>query len=112
MPDFGPWLPDLAKHGHPGLLRCDNVYPIANGYAPIGSFVDATPALDGWSGGGAFTHKTGATVLLSGNAAGLHRFSGGAWASQYAVATTGRWRFSQLRDLVVAVHGRLLLPYM
>lgn len=101
---LGAWKPDLAEHGHDGLTVCENAYPIANGYAPVGSFAAVTPALTDWTGGGAFIYKDGTTALLSGADDGLYSYSGTAWASEYAVAA-GRWRFSQLRDLVVAVHG-------
>ena len=107
---FGPWEPDKAPHGHSGLVRADNVYPIANGYQPVGSFMSATAALTGWSGGGAFLDAEGNSKLLAGNASGLHSYSGSAWVSEYAVGA-GRWRFSQNRNIVVGVHGGAPVAY-
>ncbi len=101
---FGPWLPDLAPANHEALTLCENVYPVANGYAPVGGFAEATTALTGWTGGGAFISASGQSHLLSGNSAGLHRFSGVAWNSLFA-ASAGKWRMAQNRVMVVAVHG-------
>lgn len=108
--EFGPWEPDKAQHGHTGLTRADNVYPLANGYAPVGSFLGATAALSGWTGGGAFTGADGATRLLGGTAAGLFSYTGTAWVSAFAVSA-GRWRFSQNRQIVVGVHGGAPVAY-
>jgi hypothetical protein len=101
---FGAWEPDKAPHGHNGLTRADNVYPISNGYEPVGSFAAATVPRSGWSGGGAFISAGGTSYLLAGASTGLFSYSGSAWVSQYAVSA-GRWRFSQNRALVVGVHG-------
>ena len=107
---LGAWKPDLAPHGHDGLVLCENGYPIANGYEPVGAFEAVTPALDDWTGGGAFIYKDGNTVLLAGADDGLYSYSGTAWNSELAVAS-GRWRFAQLRDLVVGVHGGAPVAY-
>lgn len=112
MPDIvlGEWTPDLAPNGHGGLTVCSNVYPIGNGYAPVGGFEAVTAALAGWDGGGAFTHSDGSTVLLAGKADGLYSFGGGAWASEHAQAGA-KWRFSQHRNIVVAVSGGAPVAY-
>lgn len=107
---FGGWEPDKPAHGHSGLLIAQNVYPVAGGYAPVGSFSSVTPALAGWTGGGAFTGKSGATKLLSGTSTALYVYSGSAWVSALS-ATAGRWRFSQNRQLVVGVHGGTPVKY-
>jgi hypothetical protein len=107
---LGAWKPDLAKHGHDGLVTCENAYPIANGYEPIGGFEAVTPALADWTGGGAFIYKDGTSTLLAGANAGLYSYSGSAWTSELAI-TAGRWRFAQNRDLVVAVHGGAPVAY-
>jgi hypothetical protein len=107
---FGPWLPDLPQHGHPGLIRADNVYPVENGYAPVGGWAMATAALTGWNGGGTFVGVDGAAKMLGGTSAALSTYSGSAWVSVLAV-TAGRWRFAQNRQLVVAVHGGAPVAY-
>jgi len=107
---FGGYEPDKAQHGHQGLTRADNVYPVANGYGPVGDFQAVTDALADWTGGGAFTGEDGATVLLSGADDGLYSYSGAVWTSEYAVVA-GRWRFSQHRQIVVGVHGGAPVAY-
>lgn len=107
---FGEWLPDLADIRHDGLTGCVNVYPVANGYTPVGAFEAVTEALDDWTGGGAFTHSDGSTALLGGAGGGLYDFDGASWNSSYAVSA-GRWRFAQNRALVVGVHGGAPVAY-
>ncbi len=107
---FGAWEPDKAPHGHNGLTRADNVYPIANGYEPVGSFTAATSALTDWTGGGAFISAGGASYLLGGADDGLYLYDGADWNIDTAVSA-GRWRFSQNRALVVGVHGGAPLAF-
>ena len=113
VPDFrialGEWLPDLADSGHDGLTVCRNVYPVANGYSPVGALEAVTAPLSGWTGGGAFTHSDGSTVLLGGKSDGLYSF-GTSWGSELAVSA-GRWRFAKYRNLVVGVHGGAPVAY-
>lgn len=108
---FGAWTPDLANHGHAGLITCENVLAVANGYAPVKAFTAVADALTGWSGGGSFIQSSGATVILGGTSAGLYNLLGGAWTSAHAVAASGRWRFSQHGDIVVATHGGAPVAY-
>lgn len=107
---FGAWEPDKAQQGHWELIKAENVYPIVNGYAPVGSFEGITVALADWTGGGAFIGANGSARLLGGSSAGLFVYSGTAWGSAFAV-TAGRWRFSQNRQLVVGVHGGAPVAY-
>lgn len=107
---FGSWEPDVAPNATANITRADNVYPIANGYAPVGSFAAATAALTGWTGGGAFIGPDGTSKLLGGSATGLFAYTGSAWASAYAVSA-GRWRFSQHGNIVVGCHGGAPVAY-
>lgn len=107
---WGPWLPDLAPNNHSALVECVNVYPIANGYAPVGSLADALAPLAGWSGGGAFVASGGGSVLLSGTATDLYRYTGAAWVSVYA-GGGGKWAFAQNFGYVVAVNGGAPVAY-
>lgn len=107
---FGPYAPDLANHGHEGLTVAKNVYPIGNGYAPVGDFASVTSALTGWNGGSAFIKTNGSSIILSGTASGLYDYTS-LWTSQYAVAAVNRWRFSQHGTLVVCVHGGAPVAY-
>lgn len=102
---FGAWTPDLANHGHAGLVTCENAFPVANGYAPFKAFDAITDALSGWEGGGAFIQDNGTAIILAGTSAGLYSLNGGAWTSAHVAAATGRWRFSQHGNIVVATNG-------
>jgi hypothetical protein len=101
---LGSYAPDLAPHGHPGLVTCENVLPIANGYKPIGAFAAISDALTGWSGGGTFIADNGSAIILGGNTSGLYTLSGEIWVSSLVVSA-GRWRFSQHGSIVVGTHG-------
>lgn len=106
-----PWLPDIAENDFEGLVKASGVYPIANGYRPIGSLDAVTTALAGFAGGAAFIGSDGTSALLAGNAAGLSRWTGTAWASAFAVANTGTWQFAQFGDTAIGVYGGAPVAY-
>lgn len=101
---LGSYTPDLAPHGHPGLVTAENVLPIANGYAPVGAAQSISDPLTGWSGGGTFITDSGSAIILGGNSTGLYTLSGESWVSSLVVSA-GRWRFSQHGSIVVGTHG-------
>lgn len=91
------------------LSEATNCVPMAEGYGPFNSavaFTDALPAP--FAGGGSFIGADGTSALLAGTTEGLYRYSGGAWIELVAgMSVTGRWRFVQFGDYVVAVNGSL-----
>lgn len=112
MPDFGAWLPDLAPHNHDGLVTARNVIPSPLGYEPVKDYAQITSALpEAWSGSGTFVGSDGIVAPLAATGAGLYLYSGGAWTSKYATATTTRWQMAQFGDLVICVHGGAPVKY-
>ena len=107
----GEWLPDLAP-AQTHLSEATNVFPIANGYAPVSDFSDVTTALDAtFTGGGAFIGSDGTASLLSATATDLYRYASNAWSSVLTEATTSRYRFAQFGDNVIYANGGTLGSY-
>lgn len=106
-----PWLPDIAENDFEGLTVASGVYPIANGYRPLGSLAPVTTALPTFAGGAAFIGSDGTSALLAGDAAGLKRWSGAAWATAFAAANTGKWQFAQFGDTAIGVYGGAPVSY-
>lgn len=106
-----PWLPDIAENDFEGLVRASGVYPIANGYRPLGSLDSVTTALSGFAGGAAFIGSDGTSALLAGNTDGLQRWTGSAWASAFVAANTGKWQFAQFGDTAIGVYGGAPVAY-
>jgi len=101
---FPEWRPDLAETGT--LTVAKNVRAIGNGYAPVRAFSGMTAALpSAFVGGGAFVASDSTTHLLSATASDLYKYSGSAWNSLVAVATTARWYFDQFGDNVIYANG-------
>lgn len=107
----GAWLPDQAANDFDGLVTASGVYPIANGYRPIGSLDAVTTALVGFAGGAAFIGSDGTSALLAGDTAGLQRWTGSAWASAFVAANTGKWQFAQFGDTAIGVYGGAPVAY-
>lgn len=106
---FGEWRPDIAPTNQCSLAQ--NVFAIANGYAPVKGFQAVTSALGGtFVGGGAFVASDGNATLLSATAASLNKYSG-SWTSALTIATTKRWRFAQFGDKVLYTNGGTLGAY-
>jgi hypothetical protein len=107
----GPWLPDLAPHGHDGLVKASGVYPLANGYEPIKSLEAVTTALPGLLNGGAFIGSDGTSSLIAGTATDLSKWSGAAWSSVLGGLTAASWQFAQFGDIAIGVHGGAPVKY-
>lgn len=103
--DWPAYLPDQLPVNV--LSVADNVYPAATGYRAVKSYVAITDALPAaFKGGGSFIASDGTAYLLAGSATGLHRLAAGSWTNLLTGLTiTGRWRFAQFGDYVIAVNG-------
>lgn len=103
---FPAWLPDQLPVGNV-LTRAENVLPATGGYRPVKSLQPISDPLPAsFAGGGAFINQDGNAFLLAGTANGLERYSAGSWDSLLtAMSVTGRWRFAQFGNYVVAVNG-------
>lgn len=104
LPEFAP---DQSIHSNV-LLTCDGVYPAKDGYRPV---QDVTPLSDAlaadFQGGISAISADGSSYLLAGTAAGLYRLqSDETWSTLVtALSISGRWRFAQFGNYVVAVNG-------
>lgn len=107
---FGPLAPDKAKSGNPDVLTvASGVYPMEDGYRPVGQFteiygdVGATPR-----GGGTFTSAQGLSYIIAGTATSLLKAESGAWTTigtGYSLLENNRWRFAQFGGLAIATNG-------
>ena len=104
---FGAFLPDQLPVGADRLLVARNVLAAPNGYRAVPAFAPVSNTLPAAFLGGYSAVSTDATAyLLAGTATTLSRLSGGAWTSLLTGLTvTGRWRFAQFGDVVIAVKG-------
>jgi hypothetical protein len=102
---FGQWAPDLPPYRSEALVTLINALPTPNGYRPLRGPSAITEALaPPFAGGAAYVGSDGTGALLAGNEDGINRYSGG-WNLEVPEASTGRWRFAQFGDLVIAVDG-------
>ncbi|GAA0729983.1 hypothetical protein [Sphingomonas japonica] len=98
------YLPDQIARDN--LNVAVNVLPAANGYRPVKSVAAISEPLSAtFRGGAAFISTDGTAYLLAGTANGLERYSAGAWSVLLtAMSVSGRWRFAQFGDAVIAVN--------
>jgi hypothetical protein len=109
--EFGEFTPDLASSHSPHLTKAENVRPIANGYAPIGSFLSVAGDLGAaFVGGGSFIGSDGNSTLLAATSAKLRKYSG-SWSDISTIATTQRWHFAQFGDNIIYANGGQLGSY-
>jgi len=106
---FSEFLPDQPAHLNTGLVTCDGVFPIANGYAPLPQFSAppngtlAGPAL------GAAAYRVGADVFLfAATATNIYRYSTAGYTSVQSGMTTSQgigMRFAPYNTLMLATNG-------
>lgn len=107
---FGEWLPDRPALDNPGLVVADGVWPVAQGYKPIGEFA---PAINGTLPAdclGAFSARSiaGGTFTIAGTATNLYRYGTAGFASVgsgYTTSATVGWRMVQWGNLLLATNG-------
>lgn len=90
------------------LLKAENVIPALDGYRSLPGLLTQSDAMAGtFQGGTSAIASDGSAYLLAGTASKLQRLSSaGAWTDlATGLSITGRWRFSQFGDYVVAVTG-------
>lgn len=101
-----PYLPDQSINSGVALVA-ENLYRAADGYRPVRKFQEVSDALTGtFKGGASFIASNGAAYLLAGTTTNLQSLSANVWSNLLTGLTiTGRWRFEQFGDFVVAVNG-------
>ena len=107
---FGPLAPDKAKSGNPDILTvASGVYPMEDGYRPIGQFAQIYTALpDAPKGGASFTSSEGINYIIAGDATSLYKAQSGGWqslASGFSLLDSNRWRFAQFGGIAIATNG-------
>jgi len=104
--DLPAYLPDQSINS--GVVTiAENVYRAADGYRPVGSFLNNSTALPStFNGGGSFISTSGTSYLLAGTLATLSRYSAGGWVDLLTgLAVANRWSFVQFGDFVIAANG-------
>ncbi len=106
---FGPFLPDLPKHGGAGVSDLKNLYPGSAGFRPVGQWVAHVGALpDACRGASAFIAPSGRASVIAGTSTKLYRQDGVTWteiSDGYALAAESRWRFVQFGGMAIATNG-------
>lgn len=100
---FTPYLPDLPPSGQ--CVVAENVFPAQEGYIPVPSFQQVTPALPNIGGGAAFIGSDGTTTFIAGDRNALWKYNGAIWQQAMVAMSADRWRFAQFGDNAVAVNG-------
>ncbi|MES2781393.1 MAG: hypothetical protein V4657_01225 [Pseudomonadota bacterium] len=107
---FGPLAPDKATSGNPDILTvASGVYPMEDGYRPVGQFEGLYGDLNAAPKGGAtFTSPEGLSYIIAGTATSLLKAFAGAWetiGTGYSLLAENRWRFAQYGGLAIATNG-------
>ena len=107
---FGPLAPDKAKSGNPDVLTvASGVYPMEDGYRPIGQFETLYTSLPyAPKGGASFTSAQDLSYLIAGDSSSLYEAFSGGWTqigTGYSLQSDNRWRFAQFGDLAIATNG-------
>jgi hypothetical protein len=110
MVPFGPYAPDKPARLNDGITRtASGVYPMPDGYRPIGQWAQIIPALAAAPKGGAsFTSPQGVSTIIAGTSTGLYRGLTSGFTllgSGYSIQGDGRWRFAQFGGLAIATNG-------
>lgn len=104
LPDFKP---DQSQNSGV-LLMAENVFPAMDGYRAISEVTTVSDALgEGFQGGSSAISTDGTSYLLAGTGTDLYKIDAdGGWTSMLgSLGVSGRWRFAQFGDYVVAVNG-------
>jgi len=107
---FNEWLPDQPALGNPGLTVADGVWPVANGFKPVGEFA---PAINGTLvadciGAGSARSLTGVAFTIAGTASNLYRYTSSGFVSVgsgYSASASLGWRMVQWGNLILATNG-------
>lgn len=107
---FGPYAPDKPARLNDGVLRtASGVYPMPEGYRPIGQWAQVISALPSAPKGGAsFTSPYGVSSIIAGTQGALYHGTTAGFVeigSNYSVPESGRWRFAQFGGLAIATNG-------
>ena len=107
---LGPLAPDRPARLNDQFMRvADGVFPIPDGYRPVGQWASIYTALAAAPKGAAsFVSPTGNASIIAGTATNLYKAYSGAFtsiASGYSIQGDQRWRFAQFGGLAIATNG-------
>ncbi len=106
---FGDFLPDLPKHGSPGVTEAVNVYPSSTGFLPVGQWLAHTDALPSvCRGASAFIAPSGRVSFIAGTATTLERQNTLGWVAiglGFSLSVGNRWRFAQFGKYAIATNA-------
>jgi len=109
--ELGPLAPDRPSRLNDRFLRvADGVFPMADGYRPVGQWASIYTALAAAPKGGAsFVSPQGvASMIIAGTATNLYKAESGAFTSigsGYSIQGDQRWRFAQFGELAIATNA-------
>ena len=106
---FGEYRPDQPAHLQDGLLTAEGVYPIANGYAPLGSFSAASNGTLAAACLGAGAYRASGTVFLfAATSSHVYRYATSGYTSIKSGLTTSAtvgMRFCPYNELMLMTNG-------
>jgi hypothetical protein len=110
MWQLGPLAPDKPARLNDSFLKvADGVYPLPDGYRPVGSWEAIFSALSGTvRGAAAFTSPKGVGSIVAGTQTNLYKAYGLGWesiGSGFSLQGGQRWRFAQFGGIGVATNG-------
>jgi hypothetical protein len=106
---FGEYKPDQPPHLQDGLLTAEGVYPIANGYAPLGQFVAASNGTLAAACLGATAYRAAGTVyIFAATATNIYTYALAGYTSiKSGLGTTAAigMRFTAYNNLLLMTNG-------
>lgn len=104
---IGSFAPDLDALTPGIVLGMTGAVPTTKGFKAIPTAVQLASALPGLCTGSTFAnYSDGSSRIVAGTASHLYHVSGGGWVeidTAQTFAATGRWRFAQFGDDLIAV---------
>jgi hypothetical protein len=107
--ELGEWLPDQPALGNPGATVAKNTYPVARGYAPFGSLMYLSTAIDARPlGGTSLTSDDGTSRVYVGNDTKLYSLDA-ATVTDRSIAggytnTATFWDFCAYGDVAISTN--------
>lgn len=106
---FGDLTPDQPAHLNAGLMTCDGVYAIQNGYSPLPQFSAVGNGMLPGRAIGATAYRVGSdTLAFAGTATDIYRYQASGFTSLITGMTTTQangLRFAQYNTLMLATNG-------
>lgn len=107
---LGAFAPDKpARLNDSALTVASGVYPMSDGYRPVGLWTQAYSSIGATvKGAAAFTSNSGTSSIIAGTQTALFKAWAGGWESigaGFSLQGDQRWRFAQFGGLGIATNG-------